>query len=37
MTVFGFAARSDPRALAAAGARVFRDMAALPELLAASL
>lgn len=37
MTVFGFASRSDPRALAAAGARVFRDMASLPELLAASL
>jgi HAD superfamily hydrolase (TIGR01509 family) len=36
MTVFGFAARSDPHALAAAGARVFRDMAVLPDLLSAS-
>jgi HAD superfamily hydrolase (TIGR01509 family) len=36
MTVFGFAARSDPRELASEGARVFREMAALPDLLAAS-
>jgi HAD superfamily hydrolase (TIGR01509 family) len=33
MAVFGYAAQSDAAVLAAAGARVFRDMRALPELL----
>ena len=33
MTVFGFAAQTDAGVLAAAGARVFRDMRALPDLL----
>ena len=33
MTVFGYAALEDAGQLAAAGARVFRDMRALPELL----
>jgi HAD superfamily hydrolase (TIGR01509 family) len=33
MTVLGYAAVEAPEALAAAGARVFRDMRALPELL----
>ena len=33
MAVFGYAAQTDAAALAAAGARVFRDMRALPELL----
>ena len=33
MTVFGYAALSDHRALAAAGARVFTDMQELPALL----
>jgi HAD superfamily hydrolase (TIGR01509 family) len=34
MTVFGYAALTEPRALAAAGAHVFTDMRELPELLA---
>ena len=34
--VFGFAARTDPGALARLGVRVFRTMAELPELLRAS-
>jgi len=34
MTVFGFAARTDPRLLADAGAIVFEDMTRLPTLLA---
>ena len=33
MTVFGYAALSDARALSAAGARVFTDMQELPPLL----
>jgi HAD superfamily hydrolase (TIGR01509 family) len=33
MTVFGYAARSNPAALAAAGATVFRDMKELPGVL----
>lgn len=33
MTVFGYAASEDPSVLAGAGARVFRDMRELPELL----
>ena len=33
MAVFGYAAQTDAAVLAAAGARVFRDMRALPELL----
>ena len=33
MRVFGYAARTDAGVLAAAGARVFRDMRELPELL----
>jgi HAD superfamily hydrolase (TIGR01509 family) len=33
MTVFGYAGREDPEALAAAGARVFRAMRELPALL----
>jgi beta-phosphoglucomutase-like phosphatase (HAD superfamily) len=33
MTVFGYAAQSDAKALSAAGARVFTDMQDLPALL----
>jgi len=33
MAVFGYAAQTDAAVLASAGARVFRDMRALPELL----
>ena len=33
MTVFGYAAHSDPELLAAAGAHVFRDMKELPGVL----
>ena len=33
MAVFGYAAQSDAASLATAGARIFRDMRALPELL----
>jgi len=33
MAVFGYARRSDPTILQAAGARVFFEMAKLPELL----
>ena len=32
MAVFGYAAQTDADVLAGAGARVFRDMRALPEL-----
>lgn len=37
MTVFGYAALTDREALAGAGARVFTDMQALPDLLEAGL
>jgi hypothetical protein len=36
MTVFGFAARTDPGELESEGATVFREMSSLPDLLGAS-
>jgi hypothetical protein len=33
MVALGYAGRGNPTELASAGARVFRDMAELPELL----